>query len=264
MRDIPDDHPRAASLRWRELIEQHRDTGLVAPAGPIAHGRGEAFDYLLGEATPPCVEEDIRAAAALLLEAECPVISVNGNAAALAPAELVALEQAVPAPLEVNVFYGRTGERERLIADHLRAHGAERVLGVDPDAKVPWLTSARGLVDRDGIARADLVLVLLEDGDRTRALIEWGKQVISVDLNPLSRTARDATLNICDNIVRAIPKLTEAICALRDDRAARRQLVASLDGRRSAARVLALMAERLAALADEVGESGRSEPEEAT
>jgi 4-phosphopantoate--beta-alanine ligase len=254
--DIPDDHPRAASLRLRERIERHRETGLVAPAGPIAHGRGEAFDYLLGEATPPCVEEDIRAAAALLLEAERPVISVNGNAAALVPAELAELGRAVPAPLEVNVFYGRTSDRERLIADHLKAHGAKTVLGVEPTAKVPRLTSARGWVDREGIARADLVLVLLEDGDRTRALLDWGKRVISVDLNPLSRTARDATLNLCDNIVRAVPKLTEAVRALQGDPLARRALIAGLDGRASTRRVLEFLAQRLLALAADLGAPG--------
>jgi 4-phosphopantoate--beta-alanine ligase len=37
-----------------------------------------------------------------------------------------------------------------------------------------------------------------------------GKKVIAIDLNPLSRTSRMATVSIVDNIVRAIPNLTSA------------------------------------------------------
>jgi 4-phosphopantoate--beta-alanine ligase len=36
-----------------------------------------------------------------------------------------------------------------------------------------------------------------------------GKKVIAIDLNPLSRTARQATVSIVDNILRAVPNLTE-------------------------------------------------------
>jgi 4-phosphopantoate--beta-alanine ligase len=35
-----------------------------------------------------------------------------------------------------------------------------------------------------------------------------GKKVIAIDLNPLSRTARCATISIVDNILRAVPNLT--------------------------------------------------------
>jgi 4-phosphopantoate---beta-alanine ligase len=35
--------------------------------------------------------------------------------------------------------------------------------------------------------------------------------VIAIDLNPLSRTARKATVSIVDNIVRAVPLLTEQV-----------------------------------------------------
>ena len=38
-----------------------------------------------------------------------------------------------------------------------------------------------------------------------------GKKVIAIDLNPLSRTARKATVSIVDNILRAVPQLTEEI-----------------------------------------------------
>ena len=51
------------------------------------------------------------------------------------------------------------------------------------------------------------VLIPLEDGDRCEALVRMGKKVIAIDLNPLSRTSRMATVTIVDNIVRAVPNL---------------------------------------------------------
>jgi 4-phosphopantoate--beta-alanine ligase len=42
-----------------------------------------------------------------------------------------------------------------------------------------------------------------------------GKKVIAIDLNPLSRTARKATVSIVDNIMRAVPNLTEQVKRLR-------------------------------------------------
>ncbi|MBC7111838.1 MAG: DUF137 domain-containing protein, partial [Methanothermobacter sp.] len=56
----------------------------------------------------------------------------------------------------------------------------------------------------------------LEDGDRTEILRESGKTVITIDLNPLSRTSRKASISITDNIVRAIPALIEAVRELED------------------------------------------------
>lgn len=252
MTDVPENHPRAQSLRLRARLEEHQKTGLVAETGLIAHGRGEAFDYLLGEATPAPVAEDIYAAAALLLSARYPVISVNGNAAALAPEALVSLSKAVPAPLEVNVFYGRTRDREKKIADYLIANGASEILGIDPTTKVPRLTSSRGMVDAGGIARADVVVVPLEDGDRTAALIAWGKRVISIDLNPLSRTALDATINICDNIVRALPLLEQAVNELRLSPGRNQELVEAIDNAVSTRRVLDFIVSRLQALGESV------------
>ncbi|MDD3029536.1 MAG: phosphopantothenate/pantothenate synthetase [Alphaproteobacteria bacterium] len=252
MHDIPDDHPRAASLRLRAAIAEHHATGLVAETGPISHGRGEAFDYILGEDTPAPVHEDIRASVALLLQAKHPVISVNGNAAALAPDALIALAEAIPAKLEVNVFYGRTEQRERQIADFLKTHGAKEVLGVNPAARVPHLTSARASVDACGMAKADVIVVPLEDGDRAEALVAWGKKVISIDLNPLSRTAKTATLNICDNITRALPLMKQAANELKGNASEIAKLTASIDNKKSTARVLAFMRERLATLEKEL------------
>src|SRR3954470_22800334 len=77
--NIPADHPRAASLRVRERMKDAAAAGLVHPTGLIAHGRGEAFDYLLGERTPPEAEEAVAEAARLLAAAKRPALSLNGN-----------------------------------------------------------------------------------------------------------------------------------------------------------------------------------------
>ena len=85
------------------------------------------------------------------------------------------------------------------------------MLGENPDATVPGLDHARALATRGGIYDADVVLIPLEDGDRCEALVAMGKKVIAIDLNPLSRTARKATVSIVDNILRAVPNLTEQV-----------------------------------------------------
>lgn len=194
---------------------------LLAPAGLIAHGRGEAFDYLFGEKTPPPAFEAIAAAAEILLEARHPVLSVNGNAAALTAAELVQLSDLTGAPLEVNLFY-RSLEREKAIEKVLLEAGAKEVLGVGDSAseRVPEVDSERRKIDPRGIGAADVVFVPLEDGDRTEGLIGMGKKVITVDLNPLSRTARKATVTIVDNLRRCMPLLVEAASRIHEGKAA--------------------------------------------
>lgn len=203
---IPPNHPRRESLLIRERLVEGFKRGLVVPEGLIAHGRGECFDYLIGESTQPFALKAIEAAMAALLLAKHPVISVNGNTAALVPGEVVELAREVNAKIEVNLFH-RTREREEAIAKWLREHGADEVLGVGEDASatIPELFSERRRVSPRGILVADVVLVPLEDGDRTEALRKMGKIVIAIDLNPLSRTARAATITIVDNIVRAVP-----------------------------------------------------------
>lgn len=212
---IPRDHPRRESLLVRERLVEGFRKGLVVPQGLIAHGRGECFDYLVGERTIEPAAEAIRAAAAALALARRPVISVNGNVAALVPDGIVELSKALGAPLEVNLFY-RTRERAERIARELIERGAERVLGVDDVVEgIPWLSSERRLVSKEGILVADVVLVMLEDGDRAEALKKMGKLVIAVDLNPLSRTARAADITIVDNVVRAVPLLVKEVSAAR-------------------------------------------------
>lgn len=190
--------------------------GLAVPQGLIAHGRGEAFDYLFGEATPKSSQAAASAAAALLLSARNPVISVNGNTAALLPRELVRLARSVPARLEVNLFH-RTPIRERRIASVLKRNGAQEVLGVDRNSRtrIRGIASSRREVDRKGIREADVVLVPLEDGDRAEALRKEGKKVIAIDLNPMSRTSMAATVTVVDNITRAIPELERLVQRMR-------------------------------------------------
>jgi len=72
---IPKSHPRAKSLVIREKLVDGFDDGIVAKEGLLAHGRGEAFDYLLGEKTTPTAKNAIKAASAALLLAKNPVIS---------------------------------------------------------------------------------------------------------------------------------------------------------------------------------------------
>ncbi|HEX5186623.1 MAG TPA: 4-phosphopantoate--beta-alanine ligase [Nitrososphaeraceae archaeon] len=209
--NIPSNHPRAKSLAIRELLVNGSKSGMVAVEGLIAHGRGEAFDYLLGEKTSTFALNAIKAAASLLLLAKKPIISVNGNTAALCPRDIVDLANETGAMLEVNLFY-RTKEREYLIEETLKKNGANIVLGVGQKkfVKIPELTSNRRHVDPEGIFLADVVFVPLEDGDRTKALINMNKKVITIDLNPLSRTSQTATISIIDNIVRAVPELVKS------------------------------------------------------
>ena len=215
MTDVPASHPRYASLRTRDAIVAGVERGVTSVHGLVAHGRGEAFDYLLGERTRGFAREAIDAAAAMLVAAVRPVVSVNGNAAALVPGELVALADAVDAPLEVNIFHA-SKERERAIRKHMRAHGARDVLMPTAEAVLDHIDSNRRYVHPDGIYLADVVFVPLEDGDRCQALVRSGKRVITVDLNPMSRTSRTATITIVDNVVRAMPVLLERVAAYRD------------------------------------------------
>ncbi len=205
--EIPEDHPRYQDLLTRHRIEKGVEKGITHLQGMHAEGRGSAFDYLLGEETIPSADAAERAAAAHLLLADRPVLSINGNVAALVPGEMVDLADATGADLEVNLF-NRTPERIDAIATHLRDHGAEDVKGIEADARIPNLDHQRAKVDEDGIYAADVVLVPLEDGDRAEALDAMDKTEIVIDLNPLSRSPQVADVPIVDNIIRAVPNMT--------------------------------------------------------
>ncbi|MGC9181884.1 4-phosphopantoate--beta-alanine ligase [Thermogladius sp.] len=248
---IPPSHPRRESLLIRERLVEGFKRGYVVPEGLIAHGRGECFDYLIGEETREFARKAVRAAAAALLLAKHPVISVNGNTAALVAEHVVRLAEEVPAKIEVNLFY-RTREREELIASVLREAGAREVLGVGDDASatIPELFSERRRVSPRGILVADVVLVPLEDGDRTEALRRMGKTVIAVDLNPLSRTARAASITIVDNIVRAMPALVEEVRELKKRPKNELQaIIGSYDNNQVLAEALDFIKTRLAEIA---------------
>jgi len=227
--EIPEDHPRYQSLLTRHRIEAGVDKGITSKQGLIAEGRGEAFDYLLGERTTESADAAERAAAAQLLLADHPVLSVNGNVAALVAEEIVDLAEAVDADIEINLF-NRTEERMEAIAAHLREHGAEDVKGLTADGRIPNLSHERAKVDADGIGAADVVLVPLEDGDRAEALGEMGKTEIVIDLNPLSRSAQVAAIPVVDNIMRAVPNMTAHAGELRSaDRETRQEIVDGFD-----------------------------------
>jgi len=205
---IPKSHPRAKSLYIRERLVRGFDANLVAKEGLMAHGRGETFDYLLGEKTSKHAQKAIHAAAFALASAKYPVISVNGNVAALCPREIVKLAKVTHSKIEVNLFYANE-KRKKNIVKELRKAGAKEILGINSKSakRISGLDSARRVVDSDGIYKADVVVVPLEDGDRTIMLKKMGKKVITFDLNPLSRTAKTADITIVDNVVRAINKL---------------------------------------------------------
>ena len=244
-------HPRAESLRIRERLVEYSQTGVVALSGLMAHGRGEAFDYIIGEKTTECAKKAIRAAAAALLLAEHPVISVNGNAAALSASEIVKLAEVTGAAIEVNLYHRLPG-RDEAIERVLREAGAQNVLGVREAASalIPEIQSDRRRVDPRGILIADIVLVPLEDGDRTEALVKMGKTVIAIDLNPLTRTAQYATITIVDNIVRAMPAMVEEAEALKKmNREDLRRILSEYSNREVLSEAIRLITERLSDLA---------------
>ncbi|TRZ87873.1 MAG: phosphopantothenate/pantothenate synthetase [Methanosarcinales archaeon] len=231
---IPKSHPRFESLITRDKIVKGVKQGITSTQGLIAQGRGEAFDYLIGEKTTHSALRAEKTAAAMLILAKNPVISVNGNVAALVPEEIIRLSEAANAPLEVNLFY-RTEERVRKIIQHLGSFGAKN-MRTKTDALIPGIEHERARVDSSGIFRADVVLVPLEDGDRCKALVDMGKTVIAIDLNPLSRTSQTANVTIVDNVVRAIPNMTRFADELgRSNKDELQKLVEEFDNKKSLA-----------------------------
>ena len=207
---IPKSHPRLNSLLIREKLVNGFDNNLVAKEGLLAHGRGEAFDYLIGEKTSKSAKEAIKAAAIMLKNAENSVISVNGNFAALCPKEIVQLAKNTDSKIEVNLFYS-TEKRKKAITENLKKSGSKEIFGLNKKSsvKLSGIDSARRIVDKNGIFSADVVLVPLEDGDRTIALKKAKKKIITFDLNPLSRTAQTSDITIVDNVIRAMKLLVK-------------------------------------------------------
>ncbi|MCQ1535015.1 phosphopantothenate/pantothenate synthetase [Methanosarcina sp. KYL-1] len=252
MTDIPPDHPRYESLLAREKVAAGVKMGITSIQGLIAQGRGESFDYILGERSTESALYAERAAVAALLLAENPVISVNGNVAVLAPEKVVALADLTGAKIEVNLFH-RTETRVHLIIEHLKASGASEVLGKNPDASLD-LPHARRLVESKGIYSADVVLVPLEDGDRCEKLVEMGKTVITIDLNPLSRTSRTATVSIVDNLTRALDNMAKFAKDMRQERKDELvTLVTSYDNKKVLSEAISEIQEHLKTMIAEIG-----------
>lgn len=216
MHDMSPHHPRYQSLLLRDKMAKAYQEGILADTALIAHGRGEAFDYILGEKTNLPALNAIKAASAALILAENPVLSVNGNTAVLAADDMVKLARILPAKVEINLFY-RTPQRVMKVEEVLKNAGATEILGKEGDDYLPLegLEGPRSRAHPEGVHRADVVLVPLEDGDRAEALVALGKTVITIDLNPLSRTAQTSSITIVDNVVRAIPLIIEEISKLR-------------------------------------------------
>ena len=208
-------HPRYNSLMIRKKIADAGLKGMLADSAMIAHGRGEAYDYLLGERTIPSAMVATKEAVARLVNAERPVISLNGNAIALAGADFLTLASQLGCPVEINIFY-RTPERMGALIGHLKMLNSKleldvEILGGIPDERIPGLQGPRGACQSNGIFNSDTILVPLEDGDRCEALVAMGKEVLVIDLNPLSRSSRECTVGIVDEVTRVAKNMIQLI-----------------------------------------------------
>ena len=98
---------------------------------------------------------------------------------------------------------------------------------------------------------ADVVFVPLEDGDRTEGLVRMGKKVVTVDLNPMSRTAQFADVTIVDNVVRAMPLLVSEAEKLKNESPeALNEIVNSYSNREALSEAMKTMLERLGKLSE--------------
>jgi 4-phosphopantoate--beta-alanine ligase len=146
-----------------------------------------------------------------LKKAKRPVISLNGNAVALAGESLLMLAERLSCPVEINIFY-RTPERMAALIGRLEAikeeHQLEvQILGAEPNARIPGLKGPRANCTKEGIIDSDVIMVPLEDGDRCEALVAMGKTVIVIDLNPLSRSAKMGSITIVDELTRVVQNM---------------------------------------------------------
>ena len=236
--EVPKSHPRYLSLKKREMLLDFYEKGIVTISGLISQGRGEAFDYLLGEKSQDFALEAEKAALEKLTQSNRPVISVNGNVAALAGEEIVRFAKKYNITVEANIFYW-SKERMKKIVSYFESIGLH-VLGLNQDAQIPGLESDRGKCEKDGIFTADTVLIPLEDGDRAEALKRMGKFVITIDLNPLSRTSKFGDITIVDEVQRAFTNLTNF---KKEDYSGK---AGSFKNERNAAMVVAFIGERMA------------------
>ncbi|MDB2367449.1 phosphopantothenate/pantothenate synthetase [Candidatus Poseidoniales archaeon] len=206
-------HPRYRSLLMRHRLEIAAKKGMLADSALIAHGRGEAYDYLIGEQTIESADFATKVALRCLKEAKHPVLSLNGNVVALAGDDMLQLAHLLDCPVEVNIFY-RTPERMTALLSDLDERNKRlglgvEILGANPDAKIPGLKGPRAKCESKGILQSDVLLVPLEDGDRCQALAAMGKTVIVIDLNPLSRSSQTGTITIVNEVTRCIAEMVD-------------------------------------------------------
>jgi 4-phosphopantoate--beta-alanine ligase len=155
---IPKSHPRYESLLLRDKIVKASKEGYLADSAMIAHGRGEAFDYLIGEKTTYPAKRAMYVAVAALLLSNNPVISVNGNATALACDEIIELAKSVNAKIEINLFY-RTDDMVKIITQLYKDHGYKEILGtLDDDIEyLNDIKNNRASASKTGIYSADTI-----------------------------------------------------------------------------------------------------------
>ena len=206
-------HPRYRSLLMRHRLEIAAKKGMLADSALIAHGRGEAYDYLIGEQTIESADFATKVALRCLKEATHPVLSLNGNVVALAGDEMLQLADLLDCPVEVNIFY-RTPERMTALLSDLDERNKRlglgvEILGANPDAEIPGLKGPRARCESKGILQSDVLLVPLEDGDRCQALVAMGKTVIVIDLNPLSRSSQTGSITIVNEVTRCIAEMVD-------------------------------------------------------
>ena len=224
-------HPRYESLVLREKIVKASKKGYLADTAMIAHGRGEAFDYLIGEKTTYPAKRAMYVAVSSLLLSKNPVISVNGNTTALVCEDIIKLAQTIDAKIEINLFY-KTDERVKIITELYKEHGYEDILGTLDDEMeyLSEIKNNRSSASKNGILKADTVLIPLEDGDRAEILKNTNKNIITIDLNPLSRTSQMSNISIMDNIVRAVPFMVKIAEDLKtQDKEVLKEIVAEFD-----------------------------------
>ena len=152
----------------------------------------------------------MKVAVSKLLLAKNPVLSVNGNTTALVIKEIIELAEELNAKIELNLFY-RTEQRVKIIKRLYEENGWENLLGTNTNElkNIDGITNPRSTASPKGIYTSDVILIPLEDGDRAEILKKYGKEIITIDLNPLSRTSQMSDVTIVDNIVRAIPLMTK-------------------------------------------------------
>ena len=205
-------HPRYASLLRRHLIEEAAAEGLLAGSAMIAHGRGEAYDYLLGERTTASAASATREAYARLRAAKHPVISVNGNTVALAGRDLLHLAASLSCPVEVNIFYRTQARMDGLISRLERwceEDGLDvEVLGRRTDGRIAGLEGPRAQCDAAGIAAATWCWSPWKTATVAKRWWRWARRC-SWWISTLSRTARTASVTIVDEVGRVAKALRE-------------------------------------------------------